>query len=200
MASPNAQVELFQSVNLFVASMNISALMWAMKQRYRRPEGSRSYLRAIYLFGTVATLATLAALGHLDASSLASVSIATALYLASLLLLVWTLRADGGGEVAYALAIGIPADSANIGPYRYIRHPLYTAQLLTWFAGPLAVQQSVLFLPLLVMGWLYDRRATLEEQELLKHPLVADGYLRYLRDVGKFIPCTTGKSKSCPET
>jgi protein-S-isoprenylcysteine O-methyltransferase Ste14 len=82
-----------------------------------------------------------------------------------------------------------PQEGSNLvrsGPYRWVRHPLYTAFLIeavgislvmaSWFVGLMAV---------LVWGLLASR-TRLEEQKLIER--FGDAYREYIAITGRFLP------------
>jgi len=71
------------------------------------------------------------------------------------------------------------------GPYRYVRHPMYTAALLVmapygWLSG--ATLGPLLWLLLLAVLW---KKSSAEEVLLMEH---YDEYGRYRQSTGRFIP------------
>jgi protein-S-isoprenylcysteine O-methyltransferase Ste14 len=77
------------------------------------------------------------------------------------------------------------------GPYRLIRHPIYTAYLLVWLAGPVIAAQPWLLLTTLWMASLHYYAARQEEQQFARSDLAGD-YAVYRRGTGMFVPSPLG--------
>jgi protein-S-isoprenylcysteine O-methyltransferase Ste14 len=102
----------------------------------------------------------------------------------------WALLAHGKDRPAFAFARVTPPAFTERGPYRRVRHPIYTAYLVAWLAGAVATGLPWLLLTVLGMGLLYYRAARLEEELFLASP-VADDYRQYRRRTGMFVPRLT---------
>jgi len=73
------------------------------------------------------------------------------------------------------------------GPYRWIRHPIYTAFIINYIGGGLLAGSWVLtFVPVLLYGVLVALRVKNEEQAMLDQfgPVYAD----YMQRTGRFLP------------
>jgi protein-S-isoprenylcysteine O-methyltransferase Ste14 len=99
----------------------------------------------------------------------------------------WALATHGRRRPAFAFVPVAPASLVQSGPYRLVRHPIYTSYLLTWLAGAAAAGQPWLLLAVPLMGTLYYRAAREEEQSFLAGPL-AEQYREYHRQTGMFVP------------
>ena len=66
------------------------------------------------------------------------------------------------------------------GPYRFVRHPGYTASLLAMLSGGLALGSWSAMLPILLIGGLFIRRTLLEDQMLQQE---LEGYAEYAEKV-----------------
>jgi protein-S-isoprenylcysteine O-methyltransferase Ste14 len=71
------------------------------------------------------------------------------------------------------------------GPYRYVRHPIYTGLLLALLGSALATNLWV-FVPVLVLGWFFYRAATVEERNLVA--TFPTAYPQYQARTRKIIP------------
>lgn len=105
--------------------------------------------------------------------------------LASLALAVWTLRHNRLGNFNIRPIPKVSGNLVTSGPYRWIRHPMYTSLLLG--AAALAVVSEPVF------GWLtwsalavvLFAKSTLEERWMAeKHP----GYAAYVKQSQRFLP------------
>ena len=99
----------------------------------------------------------------------------------------WALAAHGRRRPAFAGVPVAPAAFVRAGPYRLVRHPIYTAYLLAWLAGAAATGCPWLLLPVALMGTLYYRAARQEEDAFLNSPF-APHYRDYQRGTGMFLP------------
>ena len=66
------------------------------------------------------------------------------------------------------------------GPYRFVRHPGYTASLLAMLSGGLALGSWSAMLPILLICGLFIRRTLLEDQMLQQE---LEGYAEYAEKV-----------------
>lgn len=73
------------------------------------------------------------------------------------------------------------------GAYRRIRHPFYTAFLLTLLATALLAPHPVSLIALAYAGGALTLTARREEKRLLKSPL-GPSYARYMTYAGRFLP------------
>ena len=74
----------------------------------------------------------------------------------------------------------------NVGPYRYVRHPRYTAAILGKVAVALALASAAGWLLALAWGFLLTRKMTIEESHLRKR--FGKSYELYKRNTAKLIP------------
>lgn len=72
------------------------------------------------------------------------------------------------------------------GPYRYIRHPLYTAGVFYFLAMSLATGSWLLFLATLLVFVMLLIRTPMEEEQLIQR--FGDDYREYMRRTGRFLP------------
>jgi protein-S-isoprenylcysteine O-methyltransferase Ste14 len=103
------------------------------------------------------------------------------------LLLFWALSIHGKARPAYAFVPTAPVSFAQTGPYRFVRHPIYTAYLLAWLAGPLVTGHFWLLATVGWMAFLYYRAARQEERFFSASPFAAK-YQEYLKQTGMFFP------------
>lgn len=88
----------------------------------------------------------------------------------------------------YSDRFEVPTTVVMFGPYRWIRHPIYTSYMLLFAGYCIALRAYVsLFLLILVCFLYYEHRAKLEEDMLVKD--FGDLYTSYREKVsGKYIP------------
>jgi protein-S-isoprenylcysteine O-methyltransferase Ste14 len=83
------------------------------------------------------------------------------------------------------------------GPYRWIRHPIYTAYLINYLSGGLLASNWVLtFVPLAFFGWMIINRIPREE-EVMRQEFGQD-YLDLERRTGRLLPRVLRSSSYIP--
>lgn len=101
-------------------------------------------------------------------------------YTAAMIVMFWVMSANP----FYSSVVRVQTDrghhTVDAGPYRFVRHPGYTATLIGIFAGGLALGSWLAMIPLAVVGVLFIRR-TLVEDRMLQEEL--PGYADYARRV-----------------
>jgi protein-S-isoprenylcysteine O-methyltransferase Ste14 len=102
----------------------------------------------------------------------------------------WALSAHGKTHPAFAFIRVSPSSLTTAGPYRVVRHPIYSAYLLAWCAGAVISAQPLLLLGVVCMGLFYTNAARQEESWFLSSPL-APRYREYQRRTGMFFPRAT---------
>jgi protein-S-isoprenylcysteine O-methyltransferase Ste14 len=78
------------------------------------------------------------------------------------------------------------ATLVETGPYRYIRHPMYSAALLLVVAATLLTAHAVVAVGGLAMFALLAARSRLEEQRLVER--FGSAYVAYQARTGRFLP------------
>jgi protein-S-isoprenylcysteine O-methyltransferase Ste14 len=74
-----------------------------------------------------------------------------------------------------------------MGPYRWIRHPIYTAYLVNYVSGGLVAGNLVLtFVPVIFFGMLVLMR--MEKEEALLIDEFGEDYLEYMERTGRLLP------------
>jgi protein-S-isoprenylcysteine O-methyltransferase Ste14 len=102
--------------------------------------------------------------------------------------LYWAaLATHGSDRPAFAFLPMAPQRLKTTGPYRLVRHPIYSAYLLAWVSGALVAGQWWLLACPLLMAAVYYRAARQEEEILLTGPLAAQ-YRVYQMRTGMFVP------------
>jgi protein-S-isoprenylcysteine O-methyltransferase Ste14 len=113
------------------------------------------------------------------------------LYLLAHVLFWWARAAHCGKRPDFAFLNREPTFLTQSGPYRMIRHPIYTAYLLVWLAGAVVTAQSWLLLTVLWMTLLHYLAAR-QEERLFSRTAFADDYAGYQRQTGMFLPRLIG--------
>lgn len=185
-------------IRLFIGLIVVTAL--TVSAYYRRRAGKTSgpvresdgavrLLRVIGLLFAAALLTYLVAPGWIDWASLSVPQIVriggALLSIVSLPLLVWVFRSLRG-NVTPTSATRVDHELVTHGPYRWIRHPLYTFGAMFW-TGICILAANWLLLLLLATAILgVTRRTPLEEQRLLDE--FGDEYRAYLHRTGRYFP------------
>ncbi|HEX3152834.1 MAG TPA: isoprenylcysteine carboxylmethyltransferase family protein [Gemmataceae bacterium] len=102
--------------------------------------------------------------------------------------LFWSaLRSHGKAHPAFAFVDVPPSTLTTAGPYRLVRHPIYTSYLLAWAAGAAIVAEPWLMAAVAVMGFFYGLAALREERWFMSGQF-ASAYRDYRRRTGMFVP------------
>src|SRR5262245_52992704 len=108
--------------------------------------------------------------------------------LAGVTLFTWMFRHLGLNVTSTSM----PREKATLvtsGPYRWIRHPMYSAALILVAAFALLTSNAVALLGGLVMFALLAARSRIEEQRLVEK--FGDDYRNYQQCTGRFLPSLT---------
>ncbi len=99
----------------------------------------------------------------------------------------WALRSLGRFTT---VRIQLTADQSLItgGPYRWIRHPMYTANLLLALGVTLTFLSLTLWISVGVVSAIAFLRANREERMFLASPRLGPEYAAYRRATGRFLP------------
>lgn len=111
---------------------------------------------------------------------------------AFLLCAIWARRHLGrnwSGEVRIATG----HISVRSGPYRFVRHPIYTAILGMYLGTAIASGESHALLALLVVALAYWRKIRLEEHALAE--AFEQEYARYQSDTWAVVPLCSERAK-----
>ncbi len=164
---------------------------WGMYRFFTEPGGSNSGSDAIKLLGTALGLASLVGIPLFGVVS--PVTGASGLLLCGLSLALFWLAVLSNRQrpLSFAFSDDEPRHLVCSGPYRWIRHPFYSAYLLAWLATPIATVQPLMLVPLLVMAAIYVAAARVEERKFEASPL-ASAYARYRTRTGMFVPRRPG--------
>jgi protein-S-isoprenylcysteine O-methyltransferase Ste14 len=104
---------------------------------------------------------------------------------AALPLIVWVFSSLGK-NVTHTTAVRSQHTLVTAGPYRYVRHPLYTVGML-WFLGFSLLAANVFIFACAVLGFAAILlRTPFEEQRLLER--FGEDYRQYMQRTGRFLP------------
>jgi protein-S-isoprenylcysteine O-methyltransferase Ste14 len=114
--------------------------------------------------------------------------VAIALQVAAALLMLWA-RLTFGRRSFHAAANPTAGGLVTWGPYRYWRHPIYTAVLLFLWAGVLSHGLNLLDIGLAVVATLMTAVRIHSEEQLLRAEFPGDsGYDAYARRTKRLVP------------
>jgi protein-S-isoprenylcysteine O-methyltransferase Ste14 len=88
---------------------------------------------------------------------------------------------------AFAFVNTPPQSFVCRGPYRFVRHPIYTAYLLTFLGLACLSKIPIALLAVVYLGYLYFVASREEERSFRDSPYAAD-YEAYLARTGMFVP------------
>jgi len=164
---------------------------WGMYRFFRIPHGRNTGIDTVKLLGTSFGVGSLAALVMLGVESPLHGLLALLLAALSLVLFWWAIHCNRRQPLSFAFSDDLPEHLVCEGPYRYIRHPFYTAYLISWLVTPVATGAPPMAVPLLVMAAIYTAAAGLEERKFAASRLAA-AYARYRQATGRFWPRLPG--------
>jgi protein-S-isoprenylcysteine O-methyltransferase Ste14 len=91
-----------------------------------------------------------------------------------------------GNNVTHTVAIRRQHSLVRSGPYRYIRHPLYAVGFIAFTGFSLAAANLFIFLMLVAVYVVLDRRTDLEEARLIER--FGSEYVDYMKVTGRYLP------------
>ncbi|WP_273457329.1 methyltransferase family protein [Nevskia ramosa] len=176
------------TVSLLIAFATcLLSFNWGMYRFFTEPSGSNSGIDTIKLLGTTLGFISLSGIPLFGIASVLGGLTALLLCAASLALFWWAIRANRTRPLSFAFSEDEPSHLVSTGPYRWIRHPFYSAYLLAWLAVPVATLQPLMLMPLLAMGAIYVSAARVEEKKFDASVLAA-AYARYRAQTGMLVP------------
>lgn len=112
---------------------------------------------------------------------------AAALFGLSLLVFWGAVRAHGKTPPAFAFVKTAPASFVQWGPYRFVRHPLYTSYLIAYIAGAFLTTNLLVLISVPWLGAFYYYAARGEERAF-SDTEYADEYRQYQAATGMLVP------------
>jgi protein-S-isoprenylcysteine O-methyltransferase Ste14 len=164
----------------------LASFGWAMRRFFVLPRGSTMGAKLVAVAGSV-----FAGL-HFVAIFLGNITperggAATLLYLCSLGLFWWAIRANSGTRLSAAFSSDLPVHLVENGPYKFVRHPFYCSYVLAWLAGTIATARWWLIPTVVVMALIYWRAARLEEEKFSESSLRVE-YQKYRERTALLVP------------
>lgn len=169
------------------ALANYTAVTWALLRGFVRPERVDVRMRLLGLVVSACGATTLTLLWTLPASSPLGVSAAVTLWCLSTALIVWSIRTLRPEAPGLAFCGQRPRGLVTAGPYRWVRHPLYTSYMLSLAAGFAATGSWILapFAAVMCMAYVV---AAGEEDSILSAGPMRDEFLAWRARTGAFLP------------
>jgi len=101
--------------------------------------------------------------------------------------LLWTAHHHLGKSFHSLVVLKEKQELVTSGPYKWIRHPIYTAYFLNYIGGGLLAANWVLmFVPVLFFGMMVYLRIGEEEAAMIEK--FGDEYRAYMKKTGRFLP------------
>lgn len=183
----------FSAQKVFILALmisNFAGFIWSAVRFFKTGDSSAQkgkQLVSLAGLGSMVLQLFLTLLLDQDSSPM-GFGISTVLYGTGLALFWWSITtAQKSGGLNFALSEHSSKAIIAHGPYRYLRHPIYTSYSLVWLAGFVYTQQVIALLPFLAMGAFYVFAAKKEEAQFLGGPL-REGYKNYQNQTGMFLP------------
>ncbi len=104
--------------------------------------------------------------------------------------LVYWLFSSLGKNVTSTVAIRKEHTLVTSGPYRWVRHPLYSVGLVAFVGFSLLAANWFIFAMLLVAFGVLMQRTPIEERRLIER--FGDDYLEYMQRTGRYLPRLKG--------
>lgn len=174
-------------ISLLVAYGTWATLACAMRSYFRFASKRTPAKNRLVLAAFVCTATQLAVLSLTEPAGAAWVWAGVAGFAMAQVLFWWALSAHGKAHPAFAFIQVDPSTLTTGGPYRFVRHPIYTAYLLAWGAGVAVTGQLWLLPTLLLMVPFYYLAASREETSFRASALGSQ-YEEYQRRTGMFLP------------
>ena len=166
---------------------NLLVFGWAMPAHFSRPDGLQPGMRVVIWLGSAFAVAHVTALACSSDVHPWRQAIGIGLCTSSITLFVAAVCATKGRALSIAFSRDLPDHLNEGGPYRFLRHPFYTAYSLSWIAGAVGSRFPWLWLTVLCMIGLYWKAARNEEIKFLSSSF-RSAYQAYRERTGMFLP------------
>lgn len=160
---------------------------WGMAIHFRRVGQSSP---AMFATGAIAVISAILETANFCRRRFLFPDVAVVLYGMSAMLF-WSAVVVTRGKMAACGQGVVSRCLVKQGPYRYIRHPFYTAYNLAWLAGFMASGWWAAAIVAVVMAVIYECFARTEERAFLCTPL-AQAYNEYKQQAGRYLPRLRG--------
>jgi protein-S-isoprenylcysteine O-methyltransferase Ste14 len=180
-------IQLAQWILLILLFSCLASFVWAIRAFFVQPAGTTPAMRITGASGTVSAVLHACAIVFSRGIPIERAALASVLYAAALALFWWAVSANRKKPLSAIFSPDLPIHMVSYGPYRYVRHPLYTAYIMTWTAGLIATFAWWLIPTVVLMAAIYIRAARVEEAKFLRSEL-AKPYDEYRSRTGRFTP------------
>ncbi len=176
-------------LNLATFGLTVKGL--AFRQDQENPLGLR-LLKAAFILLSLLQIWVLygwaeAGISFESTADIAQIGGGIALLLLSKGLFWWARAANRARPLSLAFQSDLPQHLNRQGPYRYIRHPFYTAYLLTFIANYVLTLNPLLILVIVIEAAIYAAAARFEEKKFASTGLSGE-YEKFRKEAGMFWP------------
>lgn len=158
----------------------------------QEPALSEGWLRWLRPFGFIIWLAAIGHISNPHSMRWATIDLPDAvrwlgagISLLSVPLIYWTLKNLGTNLSSGVIPLPYHV-LVTSGPYRLVRHPWYSVLLVLLVGLTLLCASWVIGVMILVRGFYYSKRASIEEHALAR--TFGDAYRQYARSLPRFVP------------
>ena len=167
------------------ALVTLASYAWSMRRHFRAVNVS-AQANLLFIASAGTGFALLAQIWS-DEQPIAALCAGLILQIASFALFWWAIRASRSAQLRYVFDEDAPATLVVDGPYRFIRHPFYSAYILFWSGWSLASWSWWSIIPALGLAAAYAAAARAEEARFARTAMSAD-YAAYVGRTGAFFP------------
>lgn len=178
-----ADIATFGGIAYFVC---IGLWFATAQAHFDKASRARPMLFAVVALSAILSIATIFILIRSEVSRerlLATIIVATG----AALLFRWGLRAIARKNLGLAFSGIVPPEVVQHGPYRYVRHPLYTAYSIFWLSCAFLTASYMVGALAVAIVFLYGLAARAEERDILRSNL-GPAYRDYRKRTGLLIP------------
>ena len=188
-------MNVWQMTLLSLLTTCFASFAWALKRHFVSRRMS-PLMRMTAGLGLLSLGLHILAIFEMQTFSRIRLSLSLVLYVISLGLFWWTINVTRPRRLSVAFSSDGPHSLLQIGPYRFVRHPFYTAYSLFWMAGFVAALRWYLIPSLSVLLSLYFAAAITEETKFSNSEF-RELYESYRARTGMFVPRLKGIRHVC---
>lgn len=176
-----------QIIILLIQIVFFAGVIWSNLFFFKKSSVPNFYIYTIKIVGTVLIVDNLyLSFTDLDYSVWQS-GLSLALLITANVLLFWSIYVNFYNPLHFAFTHLEKNYFKKLGPYKFIRHPIYASYTYSWMAGIVLHKSWFLTALTTLMVSLYYKASMAEEQSLLSGPLKAQ-YIRYKEKTGLYWP------------
>jgi protein-S-isoprenylcysteine O-methyltransferase Ste14 len=172
---------------LALALTCFASFTWSISRFFRRDRSMPTRMRILSASGLLGMILQCAGIVTITKADPLRLCIAMAAYILSLTVFWWALATTWSIRLPIAFTLRIPEYIIRDGPYQLVRHPIYSAYLLAWSAGALAIAAWWPWLIVIAMAVQYFIAIRHEEREFLTSS-IANAYQQYRETRGMLLP------------